>query len=111
MSSTWVFGSESNLDECEFCRHARISRTNIEIDLSPRAAADRFSRHSLVAVRPYKPIEIVSEPVGVLRDPKHTLTQRDALHGIAAAFALAVDHLFVGQHGPQAGHQFTSASA
>ena len=82
---------------------APLPKTNREIDLGPLAAADPVALHVLDRARPVDVVEVVDQPLGVGRDPQHPLGQRHAHDRIPAALALAVDHLFIGQHGTQLG--------
>ena len=61
----------------------------------------QFRCSVLMPFGPVEPFEVVLQPVGVGGDPQHPLPQRHADDGMAAAFALAVDHFFVGQHRAQ----------
>ena len=63
--------------------------------------ADPVALHLLDSLRPVQLVEVVEQPLGVFGDPEHPLLHRTPLHRMVAAFAAPVDHLFVGEHGPQ----------
>ena len=71
-----------------------------EVDHRAFAATDPVVLLHL-RVGPVELGEIVVEAIGVLGDPKHPLAERHALDRVAAALALAVDDLFVREHGAE----------
>ena len=72
-----------------------------EIDQRPLATADPVALHVLDGTRPVERFEVLDQSVGIRGDAEHPLAQGHADDGVAAALALAVDDLFVRQHGPQ----------
>ena len=59
--------------------------------------------HQLDRLGPVEVFQLVGEAVAVGRDAEQPLAQRGSFDGMAAAFALTVDDLFVGEDRPQRG--------
>ena len=76
---------------------------HLEINLGALAAADPVALHLLERVRPLNGVQVGQELFGIGGDAQHPLAHRLANHREAAHLALAVDDLFVGQHGAQLG--------
>jgi hypothetical protein len=74
-----------------------------ELDLGPLAPPDPVPLHLLHGLGPVEGVEAVEEAVGVGGDPEHPLAHGPADDGVAAALALPVHDLLVGQHGPEGG--------
>ena len=74
-----------------------------EIDLGSFAAADPVALHVLDRLGPTEVFQLIREPVAVGRDAEQPLAERQAFDGVAAAIALAVDDLFVGEHRAETG--------
>ena len=74
---------------------------DIKIDLRPGAAADPIALQFLDAVGPIEVVEAFEQSVGVVGDPHHPLTQRNATDRMSATLAFSVDDFFVGEHGAQ----------
>ena len=70
-----------------------------EGDLGALGAADPVALHRLDVMRPVDRVEVVQQAVGVVGDAEEPLLQLAQLDGGAAALAVAVDDLLVGQHG------------
>ena len=71
----------------------------VERHLGAGAAADPVALHRLDVFRPADRVEIVQQPVGVVGDLEEPLLQLPELDLGAAALAVAVDHLLVGEDG------------
>ena len=69
----------------------------IEDDASALGSSDPVALHLLDGFGPVDLVEIVDQPIGVGRDAQHPLAHGYADDGMAAALALAIDHLFVGE--------------
>ena len=70
-----------------------------EVDLGAVAAADPVALHRLDVLGPVDRVEVVEQPVGVVGDLEEPLLELAQLDLGAAALAVAVDHLLVGEHG------------
>ena len=70
-----------------------------EGDLGALGAADPVALHRLDVMRPVDRLEIVQQAVGVVGDAEEPLLELAQLDRGAAALAVAVDDLLVGQHG------------
>ena len=73
-----------------------------EVDFGSGASADPIGLKLLDSRRPIKPFQIADESVTVGCDTQHPLSERHTLNRMASTFALAVNHFFIGQNGPQA---------
>ncbi len=78
-----------------------LSAADVEIDFRPAAATDPVLLQLLDPSGPVQIVEPLEQTFGIGGDPQHPLPQRDPLHRMATAFALAVDHLFIGEHRSQ----------
>src|SRR6185312_3458577 len=74
---------------------------NIEIDLGAKALADPVRLQLCHRLAVIYLLETFEQPVRIVRDAQIPLAQLFLDHGIAAAFADAVDHLVIGQDGTQ----------
>ncbi len=71
-----------------------------EDHLGALRAADPVALHGDHVLRPgLEQVEVVEQPLGVLGDPEEPLLELALLHRRAAALAVAVDDLLVGEHG------------
>ena len=70
-----------------------------EHDLGPVRAADPVALHRDDVVGPVDVAQVLEQAVGVLRDPEQPLLELAGLDERAAALAVAVDDLLVGQDG------------
>ena len=77
------------------------SCADVEVDFRPGAAADPVALQGFDAFGPIEGFQIFFEAIGVRGDAEHPLPQRHADDGVVAAFALAVDDFFVGEHRAQ----------
>mmetsp|Transcript_10761 Transcript_10761/g.26120 ORF Transcript_10761/g.26120 Transcript_10761/m.26120 type:complete len:457 (+) Transcript_10761:323-1693(+) len=84
-------------------RGPRAPVHDLEVDLGALGLADPVALHLLDALGPVDKIEVLKEPVGVGRDLEHPLLQVLAVHGVVTALAEPVDHLLVGEDGPEGG--------
>ena len=82
-------------------QQAGVGPAQREADPGALAATDPVALHLLHAVRPVEPVEPHQQPLGIRGDAQHPLPHGLADHRVAAALALAVDHLLVGQHRAQ----------
>ena len=82
-------------------KRSTVRLTETKPDPCPFTAADPVALHLFHVLRPIKLIEPGQEPLSVGGDAQHPLTHRLADHLIAAALALAVYHLLIGQHRAQ----------
>ena len=82
-------------------QRAGVGPAQRKADPGALAAADPVALHLLHAVRPVEPVEPRQQPLGIRGDAQHPLPHGLADHRVAAALALAVDHLLVGQHRAQ----------
>ena len=72
----------------------------VEAELQPARAPDPVRLHQPHFFRPaFKPVDRLKQLLGVIRDAEEPLRQLAPFHRRVRAPALAVDHLFVGQHG------------
>ena len=74
---------------------------DLEFNQGSFAAADPVSLEKLDAFGPIESIKSVQEALGEGSDAQHPLAERTALDGESTDFALAVDDLFVCQHGAE----------
>src|SRR5689334_10100787 len=74
-----------------------------EDDLGALRAADPAALRGERPLGPVDERQVLGEPIGIGGDPQHPLAERRAVDGMAAALALAVDDLLVGQHGAEGG--------
>ena len=85
------------------CRRRRVDGDG-EVDLGAFAAADPVLLEELDARRASRGRPSSSmRRCGVGGDAQHPLAHGAALDGVAADFALAVDHFLVGEHGAEFG--------
>src|SRR5581483_11059949 len=75
------------------------SNTGIERDLGPARFPDPVALGDLGGFRPIEPVEIREQAIGHARDREKPLLQKPLLDGGAAALAVTIDDLLVGQYG------------
>ena len=96
-----VGGAEERVGPGRKHADAGIQPHHGELDLGPFRPPDPVALHFLNALGPVEQLQVFKQPVGVGRDAQHPLAHGPAIDGIAAALRPAVDHLLVGQHGPE----------
>ena len=80
-------------------REVEVELLAAEDDLRPLRAADPVPLHGDHVLRPeLEQPEVVQQPLRVLGDPEEPLLELTELHQRAAALAVTVDHLLVGEH-------------
>jgi hypothetical protein len=100
-ASTRIGGAEQRVGARR--EHLDLLRRALDVERDPRAhrAADPVALHLLDRLGPVDEVEVLDEAVGVGGDPQHPLPHRPPLDRVAAALALAVDHLLVREHGAE----------
>ena len=78
-----------------------VAVLHAELHLGAFGAAYPVALRFLDGVGPVERVEALEQTAGVGRHPEAPLLHLLLHHGVAAAFAHAVDHLVVGQHGAQ----------
>ena len=79
--------------------HVLVELLDPEGHLGALRAADPVALHRQHTVRPVELRHVVEEPVGEVGDLEHPLLEVPRLDLVAAALAVAVDHLLVREHG------------
>ena len=92
-----IGGAEEGIGTGGINGHALAGAFDLERNFRAFASADPVALHVFDPFGPIQQVNIFQQAFGVFRDFKDPLFHGAADHGVVAAFALAIDHFFVGK--------------